>query len=254
MQMCLNIRHRARAAGLHLLISAAVAALAAVLVFALWYPGPYRLLAGGRDLFRLVMSVDVIIGPLLTFAVFSVAKPKTELRRDLAIVGAIQIAALVYGLQTVYEARPIAMVFEVDRFKLVTASSVSLDDLPNAAPPYRTLPQAGPQLLGTRRPQQGDERNDALFKGAAGVDIGDRPLFWQPYVMSRANAVARSRPLATLRMRYPNAVVDIDVRVAAMTSGTLEPRFLPVVARGDWVAVIDHVGNVLGYLPYDGFF
>lgn len=224
------------------------------MVFGVWYPGAYRLLAGGRELFLLVMSVDVIIGPLLTFAVFSVAKPEIELKRDLAIIGAIQLAALVYGLHTVYEARPIAMVFEVDRFKLVTASSVSLDDLPKAAPPYRTLPLAGPQLLGTRRPQQGDERNDALFKGVAGVDIGERPLFWQPYAMSRANAVARSRPLATLKTRYPNAVADIDARVADMSSDTSAPRFLPVVARGDWVAVIDQTGNVLGYLPYDGFF
>ena len=35
----LDLRRRARAAGLHLLISAAVAALAAALVFGLWYPG-----------------------------------------------------------------------------------------------------------------------------------------------------------------------------------------------------------------------
>ncbi len=60
--------------GLHFLISAAVAAVAAVLVFCVWYPGPFRLMAGGRDLFLLVTSVDVVIGPLLTFAVFNRAK------------------------------------------------------------------------------------------------------------------------------------------------------------------------------------
>ena len=43
-----------RAAGLHLLLSLAVATLAAVL----WYPGIYRLLAGGGELFLLV------VGPL----------------------------------------------------------------------------------------------------------------------------------------------------------------------------------------------
>jgi hypothetical protein len=31
-------------------------------------------------------------------------------------------------------------------------------------------------------------------------------------------------------------------------------RFLPAMARGDWVAVLDPAGTVLGYLPYDGFF
>jgi hypothetical protein len=31
-------------------------------------------MAGGRDLFLLVTSVDVVIGPVLTFAVFNRAK------------------------------------------------------------------------------------------------------------------------------------------------------------------------------------
>ena len=248
-----DLRRRARAAGIHLVISAAVALLAAVLVFGLWYPGPYRLLAGGRDLFLLVTSVDVIIGPLLTFAVFNLAKPRQELRRDLAVIVALQLAALFYGMVTVYEARPIAMVFEVDRFRLVTASNVSLEDLPTAAPQYRTLPLTGPQLLGTRRPKEGDERNDALFKGVDGVDVGSRPLFWQPYDLSRADALARSQPLAALRARYPNEAASIDKGVAAMKVDPSTARFLPVMARGDWVAVLDAKGDVVGYLPFDGF-
>ena len=70
----LDLRPRAYAAGIHLLISAAIAGLAAILVFVVWYPGPFRNMAGGRDLFLLVTSVDVVLGPLLTFAVFNRAK------------------------------------------------------------------------------------------------------------------------------------------------------------------------------------
>mgnify|MGYP002144062886 CR=1 FL=1 len=39
-----------------------MAALAAGLVFGLWYPGAYRLMSGGRELFLLVTSVDVVLG------------------------------------------------------------------------------------------------------------------------------------------------------------------------------------------------
>jgi len=45
-----GLQQRARR-GIHLLISGAVAACAAGLVFGLWYPGIYRLASGGRDLF-----------------------------------------------------------------------------------------------------------------------------------------------------------------------------------------------------------
>jgi len=49
-------------------------------------------------LFLIVVTVDVILGPLITLAVFNGVKPWTELRRDLAMVGVLQLAALGYGL------------------------------------------------------------------------------------------------------------------------------------------------------------
>ena len=73
-------RSRLRAAGIHLVLSCLVAAFGALLVFAVWYPFPYRELSGGRDLFVLLVSVDVVIGPLITFAVFNRAKPAQQLR------------------------------------------------------------------------------------------------------------------------------------------------------------------------------
>ena len=146
----LDLRPRAYAAGLHLLISAAVAGLAAVLVFFVWYPGAFRHMAGGRDLFLLVTAVDVVIGPVLTFAVFNRAKGKRHLSRDLAVIALLQIAALVYGLHTVYIARPVAMVFEVERFRLVSANDVLVEELPKALPEFRELSLTGPQA--DRRP------------------------------------------------------------------------------------------------------
>ncbi len=249
-----DFRSRALAAGIHLLISAAVAGLAAVLVFGVWYPGAFRLMAGGRELFFLVTVVDVVIGPLLTFAVFNRAKGVRHLRRDLAIIGVLQAAALAYGLHTVYVARPVAMVFEVDRLRLVTANDVLVEELPKAPPAYRQLPLDGPWLIGTRRPEAGDERNDALFMGVGGVDVGQRPLFWQSYDSSRSAAINRSRPLAVLIDHVPRQAADIRERLKALGADVATGRFLPVMARGDWVAVLDSRGNVLGYLPLDGYF
>lgn len=254
MPRTLDLRRRGRAAGLHLLISVAVACLAAVLVFGLWYPGPFRLLAGGRELFFLVTSVDVVLGPLLTFAVFDVAKGWKPLGRDLAVIGLLQTAALAYGLHTVYVARPVAMVFEVDLFRLVVANDVSLPDLPKAPLEFRNLPLTGPWLLGARRPNAGAESTDALFKGIDGTDVGLRPLFWQPYEKSREAAVAKSRPIALLLRHYAKTSPDLHTRLADLHADEGSALFVPVIARGDWVAVLDKTGTVLGYLPFDGFF
>jgi hypothetical protein len=249
-------RRRGRAAGIHLLISCLVAALAAALVFGLWYPGAYLILAGGRELFLLVVTVDVILGPLLTFAVFDLKKPFKSLRRDLAVIGLLQMAALVYGLHTVYIVRPVAMVFEVDRFRVVAASQVHLSDMPSAREQYRHLPLSGPWLLGTRTPEPGAEHTEALFLALQeGVDRGYRPRFWQPYPDSVADVAKKARPLSRLFTRYPEIVNESRRALRALGVSESEATFLPVMGRGgDWVVILDRAHQPRHFVRADGFF
>jgi len=246
--------NRLRAAGIHLLISVLVAALAAALVFGLWYPGAYGLLSGGRNLFLLLIAVDILLGPLLTFVVFDLRKGWPHLRRDLAVIGTLQVVALAYGLHTVYVARPIATVFEVDRFRVITAGDVYMPELAKARPEYRNLPMSGPWLIGTRATLKGEEHTDALLKALEGVDIGQRPPFWQPYAESMKEAVAKSRPIDVLLKRYPLRASEFRARLSEMNADVATARFLPLVARGDWAVVLDASGEIRGYLQADAFF
>jgi hypothetical protein len=250
----LNLRQRARAAGLHALISLALAALIAGLVFGFWYPGAYRLLSGGQDLFLLVMTVDVILGPLLTFSVFDLRKGWKYLRRDLAVIGVVQAAALGYGLHTVYIVRPVVLAFEVDRFRVIAAADVYRPDLPTARPEYRTLPLTGPWLLGTRGPKNDAEHTEGIFMGLQGIDRANRPLFWQPYAESVPDVLARARPVAQLLAHDPASAAALRAGLSALKADVATARFLPLMARGDWVIVLDAGGSVLGPLRADGFF
>ena len=137
---------RFKAAGIHLVISLVIAALAAALVFYVWYPSPYGQLSGGRELFLILISVDVILGPLITLFIFNRAKPLRELRRDLAVVALIQLSALGYGMWTVFVARPVHLVFEVDRFRVVHAIDVPAELLDPTPAGIDALPITGPTL------------------------------------------------------------------------------------------------------------
>ena len=133
-------KDRLRASGIHLGISVAIALLAALLVFLVWYPYPYREISGGRELFLILVSVDVVLGPLITLTIFNRAKPWRALRRDLAIVGLIQFSALCYGMWTVFVARPVHLAFEIDRFRVIHAIDVPAEMLPQAPEGMRSLP------------------------------------------------------------------------------------------------------------------
>jgi hypothetical protein len=146
-------KDRLRASGIHFCISLAVASLAALLVFLVWYPYPYREVSGGRELFLILVSVDVVLGPLITLMmlmIFNRSKPRRELVRDLAIVGLIQLSALAYGMWTVFVARPVHLAFEIDRFRVIHAVDVPVEMMEQAPPELQSLPLFGQSVLAVR--------------------------------------------------------------------------------------------------------
>ena len=90
----------------------------ALLMLHWWYPPPFFMFDGGWQVLRLIMLVDVVLGPLLTLVVFNRAKP--ELMRDLAIVGLIQLAAFAAGAWVMHQHRPAFMVYAERTFTPVT--------------------------------------------------------------------------------------------------------------------------------------
>jgi hypothetical protein len=252
----LHFGRRLRAAGIHLLISAAVVAVIAWVIFQVWYPSPFDVIAGGLALFTLIAGVDVVMGPALTLVAASPHKPRTELRRDLAIIGLLQLAALLYGLHTIAAARPVYMVFEVDRLRAVTAADIDEDMLANAPAAWRQLPWTGPRLIAAAKPTDPDEVLRSVELAMAGFDIGLVPGNWRPFAGFRDAAWAKTRPVADLVAHYPDA--GEAVRAAAAKAGvpTTALRFIPVVSRrAEGVVLVAGPSlAVIAYLPLDGFF
>lgn len=245
---------RWRAAGIHLTITLCIACLAALLVFGIWYPHPYRTISGGLELFVLLVSADVIIGPLLTAVVFNRAKGSRQLRFDLGVIALLQIVFLAYGLHSVFLARPVYMVHEVDRFRVITAVDLAADDLAAAPEPYRTLPIAGPELIGTRRSAPGADQLKSVLLALEGKDLAQRPDHYQPFELSRKEALERARPIDELLQKHPQQRQEI-LRIVTQTGKAPQALlYIPVVARQQWVALVDaHTADILAYAPFDGF-
>lgn len=249
-------RTRLRAAFIHLSISALVAALAALLVFGLWYPYPYRDISGGSELFRLVVAVDVVLGPLITFAIFNRAKPRKELRRDLAVVGLLQLAGLVYGLWTVHLARPVHMVFEYDRFRVVHRVEIPMDLADRAPPGIEAIPFGGPTLLSIRPFRNSNEQMELTLAALGGVHLSARPDLWQSYEAGRTAILAAAKPVSELKSRFAAHSAEIDAVIREAGGEPARAAYLPLIARKaeGWTVLLDgSSAKVLGYVPLDSF-
>jgi hypothetical protein len=251
-----NWKDRARAATIHLGISLAVALMAAGLVFGQWYPYPYRAISGGSSLFLILVTVDVIMGPLITLMIFNRAKPMRELRRDLAVVAVLQLAALAYGVWVVWIARPVHVVFEVDRLRVVHAADVPVDLLDRTPPGIDPLPLSGPTLLAVRPFRSEDEKREATLVALQGISLSARPDLWQAYEAARPRVREAAHPVALLKQRFPERSAEID---AVLASHGARPApgwlYLPMVGRTHaWTAFLDPAtAEPVAYLPLDSF-
>jgi hypothetical protein len=250
-----NWKERLKASGIHLGISVCIATAAALLVFALWYPYPYREVSGGRELFLLVMTVDVILGPLITLAIFNRAKPVRELAIDLTVVGLIQLAALGYGLWTVAVARPVHLVFEVDRLRVVHAIDIPQELFSRAPAGVDIEPWSGPTPLAVRPFRNADENLSATMEALGGVQLASRPDLWQPWETARPRILAAAKPVESLKRRMPAQAGVIDAALKKAGRDPSTTLYLPMVSRKFfWTALIDpQTAAVVGFAPLDPF-
>jgi hypothetical protein len=245
-----------KASGIHFICSVGVALLAAMLIFLVWYPYPYREMSGGRELFFIIVAVDVVCGPLLTMVIFDPAKPRAELIRDLGLVAIIQLAALGYGLYAMALARPVYLVHEVDRLKVVSVADIPPEELKPVLGGLHQLPWLGPKVIGLREPKNNDEMVKNLDLALGGQESSVRPDWWQPYDLNRSKVLARAKPVAELRAKRPAAAALIDQAIAQSGKTEAQLRYIPMTSfrTTDWVAFIDATtADPLAYAPIDGF-
>lgn len=252
----MNLKSRLFVASMHLGISVLMAALAWLLVFKVFYPYPFIEISGGRQLFLLMMAVDVILGPLLTFTVFSPGKARPVLRRDLMAIGVLQMTALMYGLWTMYAARPVYLVHEVDRFKVITAVDLDASDLAEAPAEFRRLPISGVQTIGLRAARNSSEKLNSLELELAGKDLSLQTGWWQPLSDDNRTSIRQhGKPVALLRQRTTDGSAELDRILRAARLQDEAVIALPLVARlGSWSVLLDKRDlKIVGYLPIDLF-
>ncbi len=230
---------RLRAFLTHLSVSAAIVGSFAAVTLLVWYPPIVFTASEVGHIIAMLVAVDVIIGPTLTFIVF---KPgKRGLRGDLAIIIAVQIAAFAYGSATIIAGRPVYLVFAVDRFEAVSAAEIDLTKL--GYPELKPALFAGPAPVVASVPADRAESQkvvmEVLFEGKP--DIERRPEYYHPYRDKRVEILA--------------AKLDPDIVFAGQAAGRAlrsffathggtanDYAFFPLVGRnpeGDAVLALD---------------
>lgn len=223
---------------IHFGLSASVAVIFGGIVFGLWYPNQLDIATGVTSIFLLVLGVDVLLGPVLTLIVFNPLKK--ELKRDILIIVLIQLAALIYGMQSVYAGRPIYVAFNIDRFDLVQASDIAPESFVDARlEQFKSVPRWGVELVFAKRPDDPDERQELLFGAlSGGADLAYIPQYYDDYNNNAFFVSAKIRELNELIGFNPDRKVFVEQLIEKYPSADF--GYLPLRAsRQDMTLILN---------------
>jgi len=104
-----TIYSRLRATSIHFSLSALAFFIILYFILVHWYPNPHFTVNGGWQGVRIMLFVDIVLGPFLTLIIFNPLKTKKAIIFDLSIIAAIQISAFTWGVYAVHSQRPVGL-------------------------------------------------------------------------------------------------------------------------------------------------
>ena len=198
------MKDRIRAFFIHLAISSVIAIFAMIAVFYIWYPSPLHKAVGVTEIFLIILAVDIIVGPVITFVIFNRKKP--SLRFDLAVIAILQLFALSYGMSTVFNGRPAFVVFNIDRFDVARASDLDPESVTKAKQDGNETGIAGwlkPHWVAAVQSSNLERRNEILFSSVkGGSDLPQLPELYVPLPKVEQQILQRAKSLQALYDLY----------------------------------------------------
>jgi hypothetical protein len=188
---------RSRAFTLHLISSAAVLLVFYLFVSLVWYPDALFVGAQGLDMFKILVPVDLILGPLIMLVIFN--PKKASLKFDVACVLVFQIAFFAYGAWTLYSARPAYIVFAKEAFYLATANQMDPTFLAKAKETrFQNIPNVGPEWVATRTNLSNEEKEEIALSAMGGFGLQHFPQHYlaidaqkQKEILSQAKPIEK---------------------------------------------------------------
>lgn len=167
-----------KASIIHLGLSILLVGLVIGSILFFFFPQIFIGISDFKEIATILITVDLILGPILTFVVFQ--PNKKSLKFDLSTIAAIQIAALVYGAYSLFQVHPVYITFNIDRFTLISAK----DAEPEKAKydEFKVSKFTTAKLAFAKMPEDREKRNEVTLVAAlGGGDLEQRVEYYEPY-------------------------------------------------------------------------
>jgi hypothetical protein len=238
------MKFRFKAFGVHLLASSVALSTILASLYLGWYRWPGWVLTDVTRVVMVMVGVDVVLGPSLTFIIASASKPRRELTRDITMIVAVQLCALGYGTASLWNGRPMYYTFSVNVLQLVQAYDIDDEQAalgrqqnPGLAPHWYSLPRW------VWAPLPADsEVSDKIVRSTitGGDDVTSMPRYFKPWSEGLNDLRANLKKVDDVAYFAPKEKKTLKERMRAAGLATDELNAMPLTGRGHpLLAVID---------------
>ncbi len=218
------------------------------LILFFWYPTPYFSSDGGLQALVILSLVHFIIGPVLTFIIFSPNKSRGKMKFDFAVIGALQISALLIGCSIVYAQRPVAIVLAKDKFLPVPAELIQQQGATIAE--LRAIGGQTPSLVFSRPPADKEEFAQMMLLALnEGIDIVAQIRTFEPLIDHLTQVSENQAHLPELESESPAFARELEQFLKDRNARREDFLFVPFNGRFKKILfVIDKHGRLAGAL------
>lgn len=186
----------------HLIFSFIIATVILSLIFFIWYPIPLATAVDVTHIFSIVLTIDIIIGPLLGWLIYK--EGKKNLKFDLTIIIFIQVLALSYGVYSIEQGRPVWIAYNVDRFELIRNNEIIKNNIKYALPQYQQPSWLQPQYVAVEFAKDSKQRNDDMFSEVIErISLAQKPERYIDFIQAKHQIQKRAKNLNELK-KYNN--------------------------------------------------
>lgn len=191
-----------------------------------WYPGFFFYIDGGSEGLRLLLVVQLILGPLLTLVLYKPGKP--GLAFDMSVVLFLQVACLGAGLVIIHDQRPAFLVYYESHFYSLGRDAFAEQRI--NMPDQRAYGDSTPAIVVVKFPDDPIEDADLrriLFQG--GVLPWAYPALYQPFGENAQDVIQNGEAEVVMRSRDPGMLLNewIDFHGGEFN----DYAFVPVLSR-----------------------
>jgi len=182
-------KNKFKAFSIHLALSVILVSIITSAIIYFWYPLDYLGITSFKEITLLIISIDLIMGPVLTFVVFN--PNKKSLKFDLTVIVALQLSALTYGSYYLYQGHPVFITYAKGSFTLVNAQLAKPEKAKYNE--YRITKLSSAKLAYAEIPNDIIEKNKLLEESmSGGPDLEERVDLYKPYEQHINDIISKS--------------------------------------------------------------